>query len=231
MNIRANTHNGFFLKYLLIGIACLAFAAWSLYDGLVKFPGQLPRAAAWEKLQLEVSADQLPDKWQEISAQNGWSNKRPKQEELTEAIQTKIVWQWIFLAIGLVVGLPLILWYLINKNTWVELNDGTITSSSGKQFKPDEVTKFDKKKWEKKGIGVVHYSNAAGKQTFVLDDLKYERVPMDRIVAYLESQIDPSKIVNGLPEKTASSGTETVPEIETATATSEETKFKDSTKS
>ena len=57
MNTRANTEFKFLLKYLLIGIACLGFALFSLYDGLVRFPARIPRAAAWEKLNADLPDD------------------------------------------------------------------------------------------------------------------------------------------------------------------------------
>ncbi len=208
MNIRANTENNFLLKYLAIGALCLAFAAWSLYDGLINYPGKIPRSKAWKEIKEKYPEPEWGPKWRELSAEKGWNPKRPKKDESVEAIESKIIWQWVFLAIGLGVGAPCILWYLKNKGTWVELSGEEITSSWGKGFKLDDVTKFDKRKWDKKGIGVVHFENEEGLSTFVLDDLKFERDRMDEIVVAVEKFIGREKIVNGEPEISAGSTVE-----------------------
>jgi len=207
MNLRANAETKFLLKYLLIGIACLAFAAWALYDGFINYPSQLPRAQAWEDLQAEIasspdlSPEDLSAEWKQISEENNWSSKRLTDAHPVAALEKNIIYQYIFIGIGLLVGTPCVLWYLRNKGTWLESTEDGVRSSSGQELKLSQVTKFDKNKWEKKGIGVLHYADDQGTEnTFVIDDLKYDRKTTDEIVAWIETKIPAEMIVNGLTE-------------------------------
>lgn len=235
MNIRANTEFKFLVKYLLIGIACFAFALWSLYDGLVTFPNQIPRAEAWEKLDAEVpdgpvdseawdrisaehglvldSNDQTAksktdnsksDLWKLIAKKNGWNKKTLKKDESVSSIEHKVNSQFLFLGIGLIIGVPCLIWFFRNRGTWIESTEDGLRASWGQELKCSQIKTFDKKKWEKKGIGVLSYTDSQGaEKKFALDDLKYERQPMDQIVAWMESQISAEKIINGDPESAA----------------------------
>ena len=207
MNLRANPDSKFLLKYLLIGVGCLAFAAWSVYDGLVKFPGEIPRAQAWGEMLHKIEADpELSDAdrsktWKVISKENGWSAKPLEKDDSVEAIKHKIIYQYIFFGLGTVVGLPCLIWYLRTRNTWIESTKDGLRSSSGKELKLSQIHKFDKKKWAKKGIGVLHYTADDGSEKkFVVDDLKFDRKITDEIVRWVESHIPADAIVNGIPE-------------------------------
>ena len=98
-------------------------------------------------------------------------------------------------------GIPCILWYLRTKGAWLESSDDGLRLSTGQELKLSQITKFDKNKWEKKGIGVLHYADDSGnEQKFVIDDLKFERKTTDQIVAWIETEIPAEMIVNGLTE-------------------------------
>lgn len=207
MNLRANAEKKFLLKYLIIGAACLAFAAWALYDGLVNYPSQIPRAQAWEDLQAKIdgseilSPEDLSPMWKEISTKEGWSSKRLTDAHPVAAIEKNILYQYGFIAIGLAVGIPCIIWYLRTKGAWLESNENGLRLSSGQELQLSQITKFDKVKWEKKGIGVLHYTDDKGdEQKFVIDDLKFERKTTDQIVEWIETKIPAEMIVNGLTE-------------------------------
>ena len=207
MNLRANAEQKFLLKYLLIGLICLAFATWAVYDGFVGYPNQIPRAKAWEDLQAKIESDEslsdanLGPMWKAIAKENGWPTKRLKKEESVESIKGKIAYQYLFIAIGIGIGLPCLIWYLKNKSCWIESTSDGLRSSKGDELKISEITQFDKKKWEKKGIGVVHYKSKNGEnKKFIIDDLKTDRTITDKIVLWMESQIPEEMIVNGPPE-------------------------------
>lgn len=231
MNIRATTEIKFLLKFLLIGIACFAFVLWSVYDGLVKYPNQMPRAVAWEKLDAEVPngpvAGELWDRistqhglnvefvsgdaaqtdftkrnlWKLIAVQNGWDSRTPKHDETVEEVQHKINYQYLMGGVGLIISLPCLIWFMRNRGTWIESTEDGLRSSWGQELKCSQIKTFDKRKWDKKGIGVLYYEDAMGvEKKFILDDLKYQRQPMDQIVAWVESQISVDQITNGIPE-------------------------------
>lgn len=218
MNLKADPEKTFLLKFLLIGVVSLLVAMWFAYDGFIGYPAKLPRAAAWDELKADESLDdeQRLERWTEISQANGWKVKRLNKEEETKEVQRSIIWQYVCMVLGIAVGIPCILWYLANKNSWIACNDGVIESSWGQSFKPAQVQQFDKKKWEKKGIGIVTYVNDEGtEQRFRIDDLKYNRAITDEIVRWLEGEIGDEKIVNGPPESSlvADAPNEHEPEI------------------
>ena len=204
MTMRANPESKFLLKYLLIGLACIAFALYAVFDGFVVAPRQLPRAAAWDELKADESLDdgQRDTAYKAIAEKNGWPSKRPGKP--VSEINNFIIWQYFFMGIGSLVGFPCVIWYFLSRKSWVETTDNGLRNSKGDELEYDQITQFDKKKWEKKGIGVLTYQSKEGEQKFVLDDLKYERKTMDEIVRLVESKIAPELIVNGEPELSVS---------------------------
>lgn len=210
MNLRATPESKFLLKYLVIGIGCLGFAIYSFYDGVFAYPARIPRAQAWTELKAEIEADpnltrtDLNDRWKVVAKENGWSPKQLTKDETVKSIENLIIYQYVFMAIGLGIGLPCLIWYLRSRNSWIESTEDGLRSSNGQELKLTQIEQFDKKKWEKKGIGVLHYHSTDGSsQKFVIDDLKYERKTTDEIVRWIESAIPAEMIVNGLPEPVA----------------------------
>jgi hypothetical protein len=202
MTLRAETNPAFLIKYLIIGLICTAFGCWASYDGFVAYPAKIPRAEAWEQLLKDESLDETAKdkKYREMAQERDWPIKHPTKDETVEKIKSNIVWQYIFMAIGFGVGVPLLVWYLRNKGSWIQLDGDTIKSSSGSSVRFSEIVKFDKKKWEKKGIGVVHFQRDNQQKKFVIDDLKYNRKITDDIVRKMEGHLKPEQIVNGAPE-------------------------------
>jgi hypothetical protein len=208
MNLRAQPERIFLLKYLLIGLISCAFAAYSAYDGFFAYPAEIPRAAAWDKLQSENEADSSLDRtdmiaqWKTMAKEKSWSAKQIRKDDTVAAIQNKIYWQYAFIGLGLTIGLPCVCWYLANRNSWIESTEDGLRSSSGTELTLDQIYKFDKKKWEKKGIGVIHFKGNLGgtEGTFIIDDLKYDRKITDEIVRWVESKIPEEMIVNGQSE-------------------------------
>ncbi|MGB7328549.1 MAG: hypothetical protein WBD31_26975 [Rubripirellula sp.] len=208
MNLRAVPESNFLLKFLLIALGLLGFAALSAYDGFVKYPRGYPRLHAWEKLKEEVaSSPGLDDedqkaRWEEIAEREGYSKRRPSSDESSEALDGKIFDQYIFLVLGILIGLPMLAKYFMDKESWIESTEDSLKDSAGVEMKISQITQFDKAKWEKKGIGVFHYKTDDGiARKFVVDDLKFNRENTDRIVEWVESQIPVEMIVNGQPEK------------------------------
>lgn len=203
MTVRATTDSKFLLKFLLIAVVCLGFAAYAMYDGLVKYPSWIPSAEAWASLKADESLDdaERDTRYKLLAKENGWPSKR--QGKTPDDIQQLIIWQYIFVVIGIGIGLPCLIWFLRNRGTWVETKEGGLKSSWGQELDFDQIKNFDKKKWEKKGIGVLTYETSTGPKQFVLDDLKYARKEMDEIVRLVESKIPREMITNGEPEKIA----------------------------
>ena len=203
MTLRATTETKFLLKYLLIGLGCLAFFLWSTYDAFIGYPSMLPRAQAWEKLMEDPSLDETERqaRWEAMSEEGGWSSKRPKEKETLASVQQTIIYNYAFMAIGIAIAGPCIGWYLTNRGTWIESTDDGLRNSAGQFFTIDQVQQIDKRRWDKKGIAVVHFRDDQQKdQTFIIDDLKYQREETDQILDWLEQQLPREKIVNGQTE-------------------------------
>ena len=210
MNLRATPETKFLLKYLIIGLGCLGFAGYSFYDGVFAYPARIPRAKAWSELKANVESNpelgdkELAELWKGVAKENGWSAKRPKKDESVESIENLILYQYVFMAIGLGIGLPCTIWYFRARNSWIESTEDGLRSSNGTYLKLSQIEQFDKKKWEKKGIGVLTYRAEDGStQKFIVDDLKYDRKTTDEIVRWIESKIPAEMIVNGPPEPTS----------------------------
>lgn len=201
MTVRATADSRFLLKFLLIGVVCVGFACWALYDGLINYPSQIPSAQAWANLKADETLDdaERDARYKELAKENNWPAKR--SGKTPEEIEQSIIWQYIFVVIGTGIGVPCLIWFLKNRGTWVETKKGGITSSWGQEVEFEQIRTFDKKKWEKKGIGVLTYETPDGEKKFVLDDLKYSRKEMDEIVRLVESRIPLELIINGEPEK------------------------------
>ena len=207
MNLRAEPESKFLLKFLLISLGLLGFAALSVYDGFVKYPAGLPRLEAWEKLGAEIQSnprldeDDRLEKWETIAKAEGFSQQIPTEDETSDALRSKIVYQYFFIVLGILIGLPMLAKYFMDKESWIESTEDSLKGSWGQEMKIAQITKFDKEKWDKKGIGVFHYKTDQGiSRTFKVDDLKYNRQTTDLIVAWIESQIDRDMIVGGEPE-------------------------------
>lgn len=208
MNLRALPESKFLLKYLLIALGLLGFAALSVYDGFFKYPAGIPRLEAWEELNREIQADPRLDesdrveRWETLAEKEGFSMRVPAEDETSEALRSKIVYQYFFIALGILVGFPLLAKYFIDKESWIESTEDSLKASWGQEMKVSQITKFNKEKWDKKGIGVFHYKTDDGiSRTFVIDDLKYNRENTDKIVRWVESQIPVDMIVGGTPEQ------------------------------
>ena len=63
-----------------------------------------------------------------------------------------------------------------------------------------QIETFDKKRWDKKGIAKIRYTQEGKRQTFVLDDCNYDYQPIRAMVRLVESKIDRKQIVGGEPE-------------------------------
>jgi hypothetical protein len=197
MSIRAVADKKFLLKYLIIAVACIGFALWSLYDGLVVYPDKLVQAKAYDEL-ADLGSTEQSKRWQALAKENGWS---PGRQEPPDVVQGKLVFQFVMAAISGLVGIPLLIWYVKTRGTFLELNDGRLTASWGPAFDLDSVSGLDKRKWSKKGIAKVEYDEGSTTKKFKLDDFMYTRAAVGEILKAVEARLSPAQIVGGESEK------------------------------
>ncbi len=189
--IRALADGRFLLRYLLIGLACLGFCAYCLYDGLYAYPKQrLEPAQAYAEL-VERGEE---NRWIEVAHENGWDEAKPKKS--VDEARADIVWQFVMAVLSVLFAIPILGLYFRARWTWIEGSSTGINTSWGVAFRYDQIVEIDKKRWDKKGIARITYATDSQKRHFILDDLKYQRQPTDQIMELIESNISPDKIVN-----------------------------------
>ncbi len=205
MNIKANAHRGFLLKYLLIGLAALAFGAWHLKDGLVTYPALRERADAYELLQgpldengkSEIADGELQSNWQALAAENEWPEEVPK---LNDEIDNLLLYNYFIGAIFSSIGLACLYLGLTTIGKWVELKDGVLSDKRGNSMNIKDIVEIDKKRWEKKGLVTLTAKSDGGSKRMVLDDLKFDRPSVDQMLLHIEQTVGEDKIINGETE-------------------------------
>lgn len=205
MNIKANAHRGYYLKYLLIGLAALAFGAWHLKDGLITYPALREMADAYELLQgpldeegnYEISDSELQSNWQALAAENEWPEEVPK---LNDEIDNLLLYNYFIGAIFSAIGLACLFLGLTTIGKWMQLKDGVLSDKGGNSINIKDIVEIDKKRWEKKGLATLTAETGGQTKRMVLDDLKFDRPSIDQMLLHIEQTVGEDKIINGETE-------------------------------
>lgn len=205
MNIKANAHRGYFLKYLLIGLAALAFGAWHLKDGLITYPALREMADAYELLQgpldengqSEIADGELQANWQALAAENEWPEEVPK---LNDEIDNLLLYNYFIGAIFSAIGLACLFLGLTTIGKWMQLKDGVLSDKRGNSINIKDIVEIDKKRWEKKGLATLTAESGGQTKRMVLDDLKFDRPSIDQMLLHIEQTVGEDKIINGETE-------------------------------
>ena len=205
MTVRAEFQKNYLMRYLILATVCLFMAAWFAYDGLIGYPQKIPYAEAYDEL-LELESAQRVEKWKAIAKQNNWPNDVPTKT--AEEIRSDIIGQYFWGGLNLLAGLPALLLYFRARGSWVEATADGLKTSWGQQVRFADVTKLDKRRWQRKGIARATYrsadsnaSSGGGERVFVFDDFKFQREPLGKLLRDLEAVLKPEQIVGGLPEE------------------------------
>lgn len=200
MKVRADVDNKFIRRFLFIAIGCFVFMLWGLYDGLYTNPLELERAIAYKELSKKVESGQMTEsekdeQWKSLVNERGWALAKPKSPEVA---QNYVYFQWFVFALGLILGVFFLIKYFKLLNSWMEADDKTVTTSWGESLQLDRVTGIDKRKWEKKGIAKVSFTDESGRaRTMIFDDFKYHRESMAEIMKRAEKHVPADKIIGG----------------------------------
>jgi hypothetical protein len=184
MTIRTVTDPRYYRRFILIGVAALGFALWSLYDGAIGYPNQ--RARAYQQFKETVGEDRL-DEWDEYAEQTGVKG------------EGDIMMQYVMAAVTGAIGLWLLLGVWRARGRWIESSDSGLTSSWGQSLQYNQIVGLDKRKWRSKGIAKITYQDGR-KRRFVLDDYKFDRATTGQILRQVEERIEPEMITGGPPE-------------------------------
>lgn len=190
MAIEAHVNPTWAWKWVIMAVFTLVFGAWCIYDAVVRYPTHNLKVAAFAHFQKKeepplFDATGGPNGWAfdetklnydgfadypAFAAAQGWSDAAPGAPHS----DSDIFIQWVQLGICLSIGLGALTWVTIHKGTKLVADDDTLIASNGKRIPFSTITSIDKKKWDSKGIAVVHYHTPEGSEaTTRIDDWVY----------------------------------------------------------
>ena len=225
MALRTNISGRHLIRLTVVGLFCLGFGLWALYDGKITYPNQRERALAYQELKEQRREGEWPlivaehgwkpydqgeaaqayqelkeqgrlKEWPQIVAERGWLPNDPGEPKTDAEIEV----QFYMLAIAGGIGLLVLIHVLRCKGRWIEMDETGLRSSRGHQLTFDQITAIDKKKWDNKGIAKLHYQENGRKKILVLDDFVYDRPTTNDILRQVEQRVGHEKIINGKPE-------------------------------
>jgi hypothetical protein len=200
-HIRSDSDPRYYRRFLIIGLAALAFAGWFFYDGAIKWPQERERILAHDKLAEEVKGEDprvFQERWRAITKERSWPISVPQGEAKSDG---EILGQFVLGSLAALVGLWLLWGVWRARGQWIEQTENGLTTSWGQNLNYDQVLAIDKRKWRNKGIAKIRYQDGGRKRRFVLDNFKFDRDTTDRILFDLESRVGHDKIINGPPEQ------------------------------
>ena len=185
MNIRAKYSREWRDRMGIILLLIVGSSGWFFYDGLVAYPKYNEGAAAYAQLAEMVREEGFDDadaekeaaeRWEKCAANFSGDPKEPPKH-------AKNVDQQIHFGVGLaVLALALLAWALREMRRVIRADDekfdGLTTAfppfNGRVSVKFDSVFGIDRRKWNNKGIAVVHYKDEHGRRRRALiDDYKY----------------------------------------------------------
>lgn len=156
-------------RYLMVAL-CIGMGGYFLYDGYVGYP---------KENREEMAKPENKDAYKD----GQYIGKLPHSE--TDIQLQKLLGFALIPAAGLYFA------YFMHKSRGAYQFDGqTIEIPGHPPFTLGEITKLDKKLWDRKGIAYIEYKTADGKQgRALLDDFIYERKPTDVIYEAVNAEM------------------------------------------
>ncbi len=189
-------------RVALLATMFLAFSAWFLYDGYVKYPRNNHVAMEFERFEKRgIPRDVLVKEWNDHATANGLptleitdTESRPGKKHSPMDMLVQKGLGFALLPLGLLFGYSVIRLY----GRWIAADSAGLTTSWGKKVAFGDITKLNKERWKTKGIAVVHYrptGETGGERKLVLDDWKYDRAQTTALVEAVESRLKPEQII------------------------------------
>ena len=210
---------------MILALAGFGVAGWFLYDGYIGWPHANEVWAAYESLKPEGEGDaehaaeghgdepaehseSFPQQeWEDLIEERGWqasviyADGEARQPHGKQHGEGEIQFQFYMSIVCLLAGIGFLTKVLLARGMWIESDGASVTSSWGKGFRYDDVVEVNKKKWQNKGLAYIkHAAEGGSQQTFVIDDLKFDRAATDAILYEIEQAVGVDKIVGGRPE-------------------------------
>ena len=165
---------------------------WFAYDGWIGWP-EHNRKLAEVKRRID-DAERAGDKDAAAAARTelgGMSKEKSSSDILLQKV----------LAFSLPpVGIALLAWALYNSRGEYRLAGSTLSVPGHPPITFDQITRIDKRLWDRKGIAYVDYEADGRSGRIKLDDFVYDRPPTDRIYERIEQAVAPAAAAEPLPD-------------------------------
>ena len=199
--LRANVNPKFKYKFLLIGVIALAVGLFHFIDPVFNYPKMRPASEAYAALKTKLQGDdgELQRQWDALAESKGWPTGVPKY--MPSELTTNTIYSYfIGVLFTFIAGIPCLITFLRCLGQWIGVEGGALVNAKGQKVAFSDITKIDKTKWEKKGIAKLMYSQGGAENSFVIDDLKFDREISDQIMELVEEQVGVDRIEGGLSE-------------------------------
>ena len=182
-------------RMALVGLACVGFALYCVYDGFVGYPQQRVRALKYIDFNQNGGAN-WKQEWKVFADERGWPPDDPGEPKGEGDFITQHV---MAIATGLI-ALVFLALALRNRGRWIEGDETGLSTSWGRRCAFEDIFELNKKKWRNKGIAVVRYEQNGKKRRIVLDDCKYDIEGTEYLLREVESRLSDEQIVGGPAE-------------------------------
>ncbi|QEG22851.1 hypothetical protein [Mariniblastus fucicola] len=199
--LRAEVNPNFKYKFLLIGVIALAVGLYHFIDPIFVYPKMRPASEAYELLKTQLKGDdgELQRQWATMAESNNWTEGSPKYSP-AELTTNTLYSYFIGFLFTFVAGIPCLLTFFRCLGQWIGVEGDQLVNAKGQKVAFDQIETIDKSKWEKKGIAKLAYSENGVAKSFVIDDLKFDRVTSDQIMDLVEQRVGVDKITGGKSE-------------------------------
>lgn len=157
---------------------------WFAYDGWIGWP-EHNRKLAEVKLRID-EAERSGDTDAAAAARTelgGMSKEKSSSDILLQKV----------LAFSLPpVGIGLLAWALYNSRGAYRLSGRTLHVPGHPPVRFDQITRIDKRLWDRKGIAYIDYEADGRTGRIKLDDFVYDRKPTDQIFERIEQAVAPA---------------------------------------
>ncbi len=183
--IRATISGGYRVRLLILALGLLAFAGWSLYDGIYAWP---KKQAMYEDLQVFMEQhDDWQTRWSDHARAQGYPESVVKNPtKLKPLDKYDIATQYGMAAVCGPIGLWFAYCWFAAGRRYVEADERGVRTHANVDLTWTQIEKIEDDRWKSKGIAYLKY---AGDQRILLDDWKFDRDATTAIYKLAESKM------------------------------------------
>ncbi|MCC6240390.1 MAG: hypothetical protein IT448_08860 [Phycisphaerales bacterium] len=160
-------------RYVMI-VAIIAMGLYFGYDGWYGWPAENARVA------------ELTQRQRQTQDQNELTQIADQLKTLKEHTETDILFQKVLFFILPIVGFAYLAWTIRSSRGQYRLENQQLSIPGHPTISLDQITRIDKKLWDRKGIVYIEYNTGSSIGKFKLDDFAYQAQPTRAIFKLIE---------------------------------------------